>query len=165
MFATLGIVGTLLPHLTKFNYSLEQSLDHLQPIPFHSLRPLPTCSRLTHVCIALQPWVSLTNDELEALARAWPLAVSVEFFESSERSWDPPHPTLAGFIPFAQHCRRLEYLQLAIDARERPPSCSVSPSLSLTKLSVGRSPISENAEEVALFLKKLFPLMLSVGTE
>lgn len=135
----------------------EQSPSKDLCINLNTLEPLFQCSKLINLTVLHQHPVDLREEELETIAKAWPL------IEELILNDDPSHLlesnfTLKALLPFAHHCPELRSLGLFLDASvEIPSSLGPLPIFKkLDKLSMGVSIISEY-RSVALFLSQICP--------
>jgi hypothetical protein len=94
---------------------------------------------------------------------AWP-DIQILHLEGGLEGPERPRATLSGLTAFAEHCKRLCNLTIAVDATVIPilkPGPKIS-SKSLTKLHVLSSPIAQ-PKQVATFLSDLFPNLLFIS--
>ncbi|KAJ7607638.1 hypothetical protein DFH06DRAFT_1066622 [Mycena polygramma] len=132
----------------------------------HSIQLLFHFINLTVLSIASPLGFNLGDDDITALARAWPRLVTLElgvrFFIH-----DDPRTTLLCLHPLAQHCRHLVRLAIALDATNVPtPEIDLwtrLPGDSLLYLDVAHSPISSPIS-VARFLSGVFPKLTTLTT-
>ncbi|KIJ62013.1 hypothetical protein HYDPIDRAFT_30833 [Hydnomerulius pinastri MD-312] len=164
--------------------------DHWQPLTYDSLCPLQSFTCLRELVLELDNPVSLEEENLMMLARAWPrlevLQVNYRSGWRVDSSTDPV--TLNGLVSLLRLCPMLCTLGLSFDAREVPlPSLDplastlqvpVPPSepseasaqqglwgirnTRLKILNVSDSPIKDPTS-VARFLAEVFPSLIEVG--
>ncbi|KIJ57660.1 hypothetical protein HYDPIDRAFT_120487 [Hydnomerulius pinastri MD-312] len=154
-----------------------------QPLTYESLCPLLSFTRLCELDLELGNPLSLNDEELATLARAWPCLEVLKVNCSSQWRVDPSsNPvTLNGLVSLLRICPMLCELGLPIDAREVPlpsldPRAPQVPSSSgaqhgswgihnakIKTLHLPESPIKDPAS-VATFLAELLPSLGDVDT-
>jgi hypothetical protein len=127
------------------------------------LKPLLSFQRLTDVVLHPCGFFDLDDTDVQSIAMAWPDIRRLHLggkLEGPER----PRATLSGLTAFAEHCKRLCNLTIAVDATVIPilkPGPKIS-SESLTGLHVSHSPIAQ-PKQVATFLSDVFPNLLFIS--
>lgn len=132
-------------------------------LSFNTLRLLTCHTNLQWLFIRLENPISLSDEELEYLARSWPLldAVCISYFSPL-----PPESnciTFKGLLLLASVCPKLRDVHLTLDGREVPSCPAELGSKTITKLWFTESPIDNQARRVAEFLLKHFPCLTSVS--
>lgn len=130
------------------------------------LSPLFIFTGLTKLDISLACSFTLSNEQLKAMAEAWP---KIEYLQlGSLLGWKTPsNITLDGLLPLVSGCPDLEHLGIVIDA-SRMPTTSASylgrrpVNSKTTYLQVGDSTI-EDPQTVAEFLFQIFPKVTGIG--
>ncbi|KIJ61998.1 hypothetical protein HYDPIDRAFT_30819 [Hydnomerulius pinastri MD-312] len=166
--------------------TLDANIDrHYEPLIYDSLCPLLSFPHLRELVLELDNPVSLNDEELMMLARAWP---RLEVFKINCRSGWRVHSsanplTLKGLVSLLRLCPMLCELGLSLDVRDVPlPSIDPralqvldSPSseaqqgpwgvrnTSVTLLQLSDSPIKDPAL-VATFLAEILPSLEAVVT-
>jgi hypothetical protein len=162
-----GHTSLLEIHASSSNYpsiEVDQAPDFI--IRATHLKPLFSFRRLTDVYLHPCGFFDLDDADVQSIAMAWPdiqilyLDGKLEGPEGPER----PRATLSGLTSFAEHCKKLCNLTIAVDATVIPilkPGPKIS-SESLTELHVLHSPIAQ-PKQVAAFLSDLFPNLLFIS--
>ncbi|OJT09910.1 hypothetical protein TRAPUB_13653 [Trametes pubescens] len=141
-------------------------------VAFDTIEPLLVLSALTSVIVKGFDHYAIDDLALLAMAASWPRIRRLEL--GPEKLADAPKAlaTLAGLIPFAQHCPDLRSLALRLNTDTRRISNvfhTFRPGLGkeqrrLIMLKVGRSPI-EDPVAVAAFLSDLFPKLCNIEND
>jgi hypothetical protein len=137
-----------------------------QLINYQVLSPLMTF-HLHEFDVNINNPISLNDDELVRLVQAWPDLETFNFNQCS--GWDirPSFqiPTLRGLLLLFARCPKLHDLGLCFDARNIPTLSGEESSIrntTITRLSVGNSPIQEPVARVAQFLVEHLPSLISL---
>ncbi|KAJ7798050.1 hypothetical protein B0H14DRAFT_2389052 [Mycena olivaceomarginata] len=98
------------------------------------------------------------------MATAWPQLRTLDLSPGCQSAGYAPRATVAGLLPLAQHCPRLESLALVLDAtRTDPEILDGINNCALARLDVGESPLSSPGA-VAAFLAAIFPNLQVVSS-
>ncbi|KAI4517296.1 hypothetical protein K525DRAFT_260865 [Schizophyllum commune Loenen D] len=134
-----------------------------------AVRPLGRFHRLRSV--TLQPYcgVAFTDVDIAYVAPKWPDALEVQL-APYHRPPRGPRCTFGSILALAEHCPRLDYLQLGIDATHPLPDLGDNARARLERLAgncldylhICTSPI-EKTREIAAFLAVLFPKCADIG--
>ncbi|KAJ7171369.1 hypothetical protein C8R46DRAFT_1088249 [Mycena filopes] len=133
------------------------------------LLPLFSFKKLKQIGLGAPVGFDVDDATAAQMARSWPAATSISF-TSTDFVHIPSRATLAGLLPFAEHCPRLTALILALDASVVPkqnPSHRVDRRLvhkKLTTLGVESAPINKPLD-VAGFLSSAFPNLRTILNE
>ncbi|TFK32398.1 hypothetical protein BDQ12DRAFT_617125 [Crucibulum laeve] len=116
----------------------------------------------------------LDDDSVKNLATSWP-RLQMLVFACSTTPNIIPRVTLPGLLPLAEHCRDLEQLCLFMHLGFREETeLSILADLktgrgiaqhSLVSLQVGTSTLGDDPEEVATFLRSVFPALRIVKAD
>lgn len=133
-------------------------------LSFKTLQPLMVLRSLRELMIEWSEQISLDDDELEKLARIWPLlrVFNVYCCRGGYPPFSTKYTTLRDLLLVLNACRELEVVSLPLDARQIPvveetEACETN----FTCLIVSESPIDQ-ALPVAEFLSKYLPYMSAV---
>lgn len=125
------------------------------------LRPILCFTNLANVDIdCTSSFANIDNKLLEEMARAWPrlerltLGLNMSTGHSSE-------VTLAGLVPLARYCPKLEFFSMAFNASKMERPGTKFQNCKLSRLGVGCSNI-EDVRTVAEFLSDIFPNLQSI---
>ncbi|KAJ6452808.1 hypothetical protein C8R45DRAFT_1040162 [Mycena sanguinolenta] len=140
---------------------------------YHPTKRIPTISsdallrlhlfsNLTSLELHADRRISLTEEVLEMLTRAWPRLELLRLI--TEKAPDNPDDQtclpISALHQFAQHSRHLRILELMFDPTAPPPLAAYkgASQTTLTELRVSFSPISDwNKASVAAYIFRLFP--------
>lgn len=155
-FVSLNIVNSDHPSLVLENYMVDIAV----------LRPLFTFPNLTHLSLGLY-LVDLDDVKLKDLALCWPRMRVLRF---GTRRWGrraQSGVTYRGLLDLVMHCCDLEDLALFVhlswsEGHVYPPEQVANNRI--VEISIGDSTL-ENPEQVAIFLRKLFPRLFSIDWE
>ncbi|KAJ6468638.1 hypothetical protein C8R47DRAFT_803408 [Mycena vitilis] len=140
----------------------DTSLYLVRPQSLHILLPF---THLAMLYITSPLGFDIDDEDITALARAWPHLVTLEL--GVRFPMHDPRTTLRCLHPLAQHCQRLVRLTIALDATNVPAlELDVSarlPGYSLEFLDVAHSLISSPIA-VARFLSGVFPKLTTLET-
>ncbi|KAJ7633843.1 hypothetical protein DFH06DRAFT_61908 [Mycena polygramma] len=132
----------------------------------HSIQLLFSFTHLTVLSITSPLGFNFGDEDITALARAWPCLVTLEL-RARFFIHDNARTTLLCLRPLAQHCQHLVRLAIALDATNVPTSeidlQTGLPGYSLLNLDVAHSPISCPIA-VARFLSGVFPKLTTITT-
>ncbi|KAJ7155654.1 hypothetical protein C8R46DRAFT_1356123 [Mycena filopes] len=148
--------------LSNDGVETDDGAQYVLPIDF--LRNLCCFGRLTDINISTYHGFDLTGAGVAELARAWPVLEELRLAEEVPPTRSPPLHCLSSI---AQHCPRLRYLHITVDARddEMPVWTQQPPTqINLTSLHVGHSPIFGDSS-AARFLSAIFPALQSITTQ
>lgn len=134
--------------------------------PSGVILPILPFSRLTDLIMLPGGHVEVDDSLADDMASAWPELECIAI-GASDHTKGRGRITLGGLVPFARHCRKLRCVRLAIDlhgALPQLPSLTVEldglGNPSVRELWFGLCPMPpDKVEEVAKFLKSLFPML------
>ncbi|KAJ7796611.1 hypothetical protein B0H14DRAFT_72060 [Mycena olivaceomarginata] len=99
-------------------HDTPDALDRMLPVDwFH---PLLSCANLTEVVILTANGIDIDDAFLKRMATAWPQLRTLDLSPGCQSAGYAPRTMLAGLLPLAQRCPRLESLALVLDASHRP---------------------------------------------
>ncbi|KAK7020358.1 hypothetical protein R3P38DRAFT_1204381 [Favolaschia claudopus] len=139
-------------------------------IPIHTFQLLFCFGNLRSISIVSHLGFNLNDEELKAIALAWPRLQSLWLAIGEYAPYQAPGLSLRSLSILAQYCVSLNYLKLSFDATSVPEIDSAFngthpiPQLALRKLDVDRSLISAPSIYVARFLSSLFPNLVAIFT-
>ncbi|KAF7328124.1 hypothetical protein MVEN_02569400 [Mycena venus] len=129
------------------------------------IRPLLSLAALTSLCLYSRDGFNLDDATLSDMAASWPNMEDLDLRVLSDYDGFTPRATLYSLYAFARHCPRLTTLTIVFDATVVPSTNDAEiVQGALTCLSLGRSPISATAADVAAFLCGLFPALRELHT-
>ncbi|KAF8845221.1 hypothetical protein BDN67DRAFT_893487, partial [Paxillus ammoniavirescens] len=166
-----------LQQIALHSFGLRIQNARPQPLTFHALSPLLHFNRLRRLDLNLTSYISLNDEELAELSRAWPDLEALTLNQCIEWNWEQSVvvPTLTGLLSLLAHCPKLRDLGLRLDARNVP--CTYQPFISsssqdeytpeirntsITKVLIADSLIQEPVSEVARFLAHIFPSLTAI---
>jgi hypothetical protein len=168
---------SLIPSLAQKSKTLTK-LYLRERIPFHDtpdaldrmlpgdwFYPLLSYANLTEVVIRTANGIDIDDAFLKRMATAWPQLRTLGLSPGCQSAGYAPRTTLAGLLPLAQHCPRLESLALVLDATRTDPEIlrdGIS-NCALARLDVVESPLSSPGA-VAAFLAAIFPNLQVVSS-
>jgi hypothetical protein len=134
-------------------------------LPVDWFHPLLSCANLTEVVILTANGIDIDDAFLKRMATAWLQLQTLDLLAGCQVAAYASRATLAGLLPLAQHCPRLESLALALDATHADPEI-LRDGLSncgLARLNIVESPLSSPGA-VAAFLAAIFPNLQVVSS-
>ncbi|EIW83313.1 hypothetical protein CONPUDRAFT_136385 [Coniophora puteana RWD-64-598 SS2] len=134
----------------------------VSPITMSILRPLLSFAKLEKLVIWTMMTFSLDDDDIEAMARAWPKLRSLAI--TGYEGWlDNQKISLWGLASLVQHCPELENLEIVLDAtvHRNLPSPSIPANMLVTGISIDDSPIKDPFY-VASYLSHIFPRLSAI---
>ncbi|KAJ7354499.1 hypothetical protein DFH08DRAFT_855031 [Mycena albidolilacea] len=144
-------------------HDTPDALDRMLPVDwFHALL---SCANLTEVVILTANGVDIDDAFLKRMATAWPQLRTLDLSPGCQSAGYAPRTMLAGLLPSAQHCPRLESLALVLDATRADPEIlrdGIS-NCALARLDVVESPLSSPGA-VAAFFAAIFPNLQVVSS-
>ncbi|KZS90909.1 hypothetical protein SISNIDRAFT_457243 [Sistotremastrum niveocremeum HHB9708] len=126
---------------------------------FSMLRPLLFLPRMRYFCLDNVCPMSLEDHHIDEIARAWPALEYFSFCGEIPYRAGQTQLTLSCLLSFAEHCRDLDSLTLAIDACLPPPRSPKDPTLFASPditVNLAYSPINDPSS-VAFFLADVVP--------
>ncbi|KAJ7510555.1 hypothetical protein B0H11DRAFT_2269181 [Mycena galericulata] len=160
--------------LAIFRHNFRPAAGDDYSIRSSAIRALFPFGNLTEIKITSHNVAfDLDDDMMLEMASAWPQIVTLELKVSAggyagtlPPEWlanGRPRFTLAALAHLAQHCPRLQTLELTFDATVVPSSWEPCTQTTLTALHVGHSRITQTAiSPVATFIGAIFPALRSV---
>lgn len=147
------------------SFTGEQVQDYI--LLLGDIEPLFVFSQLTTIKLVSTFLIGIRDEDMDALARAWPRIRILSFGREIKSTWRPKL-TLQGLVPLARHCKELEELEIFLSARrvppwDRGPEIFAGFSRTLT-INVTTSPI-RHPKDVAVFLSRIFPNLISLENE
>ncbi|KAJ7174922.1 hypothetical protein C8R46DRAFT_990938 [Mycena filopes] len=146
---------------SRFDVEEEQSA-----VTIKAVRMLFRFRNLTFVQLQPASGIDVADDDILSLAHAWP---HLETLSLRPHLNVPQNITLRGVLHLAEHCPKLQHLEMVIDASTVPPLKRSEHRLrplrcALVYWQVGASAISSPLQ-VARFLSAIFPALRSVDPE
>ncbi|KXN83439.1 hypothetical protein AN958_01453 [Leucoagaricus sp. SymC.cos] len=142
----LKLLALISPRQDPGNLADVSDISHR--VDINTLKPVFACGNLTSLEVVHQFPLKLSQKDLEILALRWPSLETLNL-NTEPHNFLTSELTLEALFPFAQHCPRLTYLGLFIDASSPssiPPFNPTSPPYPsfkrLRRISLGLSPIS-----------------------
>ena len=165
----LGDVDGIVFKYVKYGVVMRSAVevDHPPTVYAQMLEPLLRFRNLTHLNLDV-PWLfSLSDDDMEAMASAWPRLRFLQI--GSKLGWGTPHlVTPKGLMSLLKGCRDLQHLSFSFNAELEPPDVSMITrdhvNTQIDYLYVGDSPLPlHNISRLAVFLQHIFPKLSGVG--
>ncbi|KAJ7112019.1 hypothetical protein C8R43DRAFT_935722 [Mycena crocata] len=162
--------------LTTLNIDIDEHMDD-EPssdrIPTPVLRTLFCFTNLVFVTIVSTVGFELDDGVISLLAQAWPRLEKLRLVDRGGNQ--TPQTTLRSLESFAQHCPRLEELELEFDATIILPAPFTHPAqMHLVHLNVGHSPVGthlgaddfaeEILEDITRFIWDRFPNLEQISS-
>lgn len=107
--------------LLRLSYTGPSDLEDVKPLTLRTILPVTRWSSLRSFSVSHPRPISLTDDEVEAFARALHVDFEELLLNPNPLIATPPTLTLKAFLPIASRFRKLKELGLYFDATIVPP--------------------------------------------